>query len=864
MITNRPTWLLTDFLFAVVIGLWAADCRAQQDGVELQLRIEVTAEYEEYLDDREAALRAQIAAGDDVNAARMALAIVLLARLQVEADRVGESLAENRGDAVSSLEDLLILIDDEIAVADPRSLSEFIDAVNDRFVDGIDPDVEEELNQIGDDLNASGDDASGALFDFADESSALTDEMQTLLDELRASEAPFVVTVHLLRGDSETTVRITRDDLDAFDSGQPSALDDLLGLDAVQVDDLDAAADDLAAARDNLERARAMLDSALSQEDNREAIDVIRAALANLDSALADAERVAIELPGLSVSQLGDLVIELDSLFSGQTFAAGDMTVRPAALLENRSGDAELRPDLAGAGVTLLTLAQTELRRAETLENDGELGRAEKARLRGWVWVMLGAGSLGLTDPPETLMLEFYAAADPASHTFRGYFPEGLSPAMMELIGVDLIVNTSASQEQFENYLRQRQAQWRERVTPGDGDGDAEARAGLAIARTYFLVSDNRRDFTDLVDLAAGGDIIAFVDRLETEDFDYTASADSTERDIDAAIADEDILFLIVNKRDDDGAPFVLQLDDSITPIPLVRAQLAAGLERVRAAAISAAGVSASVNTAFGDADRSFELDLDPNELDFSNADTGLEVAEALERSNENFLRITSTGRDHLVTAGDDIEAQLGGLSSAVTSLREFLEEIEESRGVDLGGLANGVGEFDDFYQELRHDFESEAGVSRFGGRDVNFSAWFDHPPERLLQRFIWYLDDDDETDNTLAGLFPDPGVESVIVETRQDRRPDALQLYQNVPNPFNSGTVIEFDLSERGPVALTLHNILGERVLTLVSGVRAPGSYRILWDGRDDDGVELASGTYLYRLATGRTSTARRLMLLR
>ena len=385
-----------------------------------------------------------------------------------------------------------------------------------------------------------------------------------------------------------------------------------------------------------------------------------------------------------------------------------------------------------------------------------------------------------------------------------------------------MIVNASASQEEFEAYLRLLRSRFQQRLQLDSVD--SEARAGLAIIRTYFLLSENRSQFTDLVNLAAEGDIVGFVEEFDENDFDFAASADSTEQDIDIAVEDEDLLFLVLSKLDDDGALFIIENDDAIAPIPVTGAQLAIGLERVRDVSRSSAEVSATLNEARDNANTSFELDLDPNELDFSDSDSRIDFAEALERSNDRFLQLTPEGRQDLIDAGDELEVQLVDLSDAVSNLREFVEDLEEENDADLAGVSSAVGDFDDFYQDVTADFETERETTAINGRDVNLSAWFNNPPDSLLQRFIWYLDDDENTDDTLGGLFPKL-TESVILETLVDPHPQAFGLAQNRPNPFNGGTLIEFQLAaERGPAELALYNIIGEKVATLVSGVRDGG----------------------------------------
>ena len=89
--------------------------------------------------------------------------------------------------------------------------------------------------------------------------------------------------------------------------------------------------------------------------------------------------------------------------------------------------------------------------------------------------------------------------------------------------------------------------------------------------------------------------------------------------------------------------------------------------------------------------------------------------------------------------------------------------------------------------------------------------------------------------------------------------------LDQNYPNPFNSGTVIRFALPQSDHIELSLYNLAGQKVATLVEGTRPAGSYTIRWDGRDARGRELASGVYLYLLQAGGTHVeTRKLLLLR
>lgn len=89
--------------------------------------------------------------------------------------------------------------------------------------------------------------------------------------------------------------------------------------------------------------------------------------------------------------------------------------------------------------------------------------------------------------------------------------------------------------------------------------------------------------------------------------------------------------------------------------------------------------------------------------------------------------------------------------------------------------------------------------------------------------------------------------------------------LEQNYPNPFNPATEIAFEVMADAAVDLAIYDVAGRRVRTLVRGRVAGGiRHRVLWDGRDEHGVRLASGVYLYRLQSPAYNSTRKLVLVR
>lgn len=90
------------------------------------------------------------------------------------------------------------------------------------------------------------------------------------------------------------------------------------------------------------------------------------------------------------------------------------------------------------------------------------------------------------------------------------------------------------------------------------------------------------------------------------------------------------------------------------------------------------------------------------------------------------------------------------------------------------------------------------------------------------------------------------------------------MKLFQNYPNPFNAQTGISFYLPAGTAVTLTIYNLNGQEVRKLFNGLAATGVSRVNWDGLDDRGNALPSGTYLYKLVSGNYGLTRRLALLK
>ncbi len=94
--------------------------------------------------------------------------------------------------------------------------------------------------------------------------------------------------------------------------------------------------------------------------------------------------------------------------------------------------------------------------------------------------------------------------------------------------------------------------------------------------------------------------------------------------------------------------------------------------------------------------------------------------------------------------------------------------------------------------------------------------------------------------------------------------RPNDFWLAQNYPNPFNAQTRIDFNLPSSGPVLLSVYDILGRTVSTLIDGVLPAGKHTAGWDGRTAAGAPAASGVYFYRLVFAGHRETRKMVLVK
>jgi predicted secreted hydrolase len=136
-------------------------------------------------------------------------------------------------------------------------------------------------------------------------------------------------------------------------------------------------------------------------------------------------------------------------------------------------------------------------------------------------------------------------------------------------------------------------------------------------------------------------------------------------------------------------------------------------------------------------------------------------------------------------------------------------------------------------------------------------------PGDGYLLKIVGY-----SIDSTVVGIDYSDTTFSIVLPTAvSEARPleeTSYELLQNYPNPFNPETKILFQLPEASQVVMKVYNTRGQEIRLLVDAQYEAGFHSLRWDGRDNYGISVTSGIYLYRIQAGSFSQARKVTLLR
>ena len=197
--------------------------------------------------------------------------------------------------------------------------------------------------------------------------------------------------------------------------------------------------------------------------------------------------------------------------------------------------------------------------------------------------------------------------------------------------------------------------------------------------------------------------------------------------------------------------------------------------------------------------------------------------------------------------------------------------QAEVSAGLDtiyLYWLCNTEADFNRYqvHRDTVSDFEPTI-FNMIAEPETSLYIDFDWTPEHDYYYLVSAVDNQDnlsDYSDELAVIFTD------IDDNFDMNMPRVAVLSQNYPNPFNLNTIIEYYLPDIGyqpaQVRLLIYDMLGRQVRTLVNEPQYPGEYRVVWNGRDDNGIRLPTGVYFSRLFISKAELTRpkKLILMR
>ena len=93
---------------------------------------------------------------------------------------------------------------------------------------------------------------------------------------------------------------------------------------------------------------------------------------------------------------------------------------------------------------------------------------------------------------------------------------------------------------------------------------------------------------------------------------------------------------------------------------------------------------------------------------------------------------------------------------------------------------------------------------------------------------------------------------------------PNQFALHQNYPNPFNPTTTLRYDLPENGLVNITIYDMLGRHIKTLMDQTQDAGYRSIIWDATNEYGRPVSAGIYLYQIQAGEYMQTKKMVLLK
>jgi len=128
-----------------------------------------------------------------------------------------------------------------------------------------------------------------------------------------------------------------------------------------------------------------------------------------------------------------------------------------------------------------------------------------------------------------------------------------------------------------------------------------------------------------------------------------------------------------------------------------------------------------------------------------------------------------------------------------------------------------------------------------------------------------WTVFSTDNIDTTMSSDVWDIMIDiSNTLAINENMIPDTYVLHQNYPNPFNPITMLRYDLPKDALVNITIYDMLGREVRTLVNTTQDAGFKSVIWNATNNQGMSVSSGVYIYSIEAGEFTQTKKMVLLK
>ncbi|MCF7740781.1 MAG: T9SS type A sorting domain-containing protein, partial [Candidatus Marinimicrobia bacterium] len=450
------------------------------------------------------------------------------------------------------------------------------------------------------------------------------------------------------------------------------------------------------------------------------------------------------------------------------------------------------------------------------------------------------------------IALDMYKADDITTYSFGGIFPNGVPG--IEYVKADLIIKTNASDEDIRTYLYNQKLAARDSLALNPGEPNFSAIAGAAMLQeTARQFGYNLEQTIKHIDR---GRLDSAFMKINQGDLNYSDQLDSIYYYFtNLEYSNEVMICIFTNGVYTDLYDPVIEDKERIQFIyPFAPADAAMYNRAYAMLSYSMKIVEVAMDTIMQNMNKYVDTYLDPNELDFSNAEDPMDFINVLKQSNPNFLALTPKGKLKMKELRNEIRFKLGEAAAMMDSVEIYANKLypymdDLGMKMDTTSMKNTMTMMNGMVKMMEQDFSG--GYMRMNQERMDMSAWFDNPPDNLLTTWEEYMTG---VDPTMGGMFPD----RVDVDSPAEILPEEFCLHPVYPNPFNPVAHIRFDIPEEAHVKVTIYNINGELVDHLADKSMQPGRIEMEWQARN-----LSSGIYFAILQVNGQSRAIRKMTL-